>query len=380
MHSEGRWVVECLRAIAHRQTAPTPPDALDWAAVLAFIEAERLTPALAYACRSAAAVPPTVRPRLDRALVDATARHVLFSAELARLLKAFERAAIPLIPLKGLVLAETLYPHPALRPSTDIDILIRRHDLEAGDALLQRLDYRRLADAHSFAFDAVHDRATLYEAPSGVHVDLHWALSSEPRYAWNEASTAGVWDRAVRVRVAGETTLALCPEDLLIYLAVHLAVHHALVGALWYYDLYLLLARTEGILDWEAAKIRATKWRARTAVYWVLRELERLFGASVPAGLMVSMRPRGPRAAALAWLLRGQASSRRPDLEHIVALLLVDRGRDVVGTLGRLVVPSHAWLKARYAGEASSRPRLYLAHYRRLRAIVSVAGAALRRH
>ncbi|PYO17213.1 MAG: hypothetical protein DMD88_21200, partial [Candidatus Rokuibacteriota bacterium] len=67
-----------------------------------------------------------------------------------------------------------------------------------------------------------------------------------------------VWDRAVRVRVAGQEALGLCPEDLLLYLAVHLAVHHALVGLLWYYDLYLVIERWADTLDWEALIARAS--------------------------------------------------------------------------------------------------------------------------
>src|SRR5206468_1153195 len=102
---------------------------------------------------------------------------------------------------------------------------------------------------------------------------------SEPRYSWNEREAQTVWDRAVRIRVAGEEALGLCPEDLLLYLSTHLAVHHSLGGLLWYYDLFLLLGRRADTLDWQAVSARASRWRVRAALYFALLELERLFGA-----------------------------------------------------------------------------------------------------
>src|SRR5206468_3887591 len=79
-----------------------------------------------------------------------------------------------------------------------------------------------------------------------------------------EAQT--VWDRAVRIRVAGEEALGLCPEDLLLYLSTHLAVHHSLGGLLWHYDLFLLLGRRADTLDWQAVSPRTSRWRVRAAL------------------------------------------------------------------------------------------------------------------
>jgi len=282
------------------------------------------------------------------------------------------------IPLKGPALAEALYPDPALRPCSDLDLLIRREHLERVDELLRRLAYRRMADAHSFRFDVAYDHATLYASPSGVHVDLHWSLLSEPRYAWNEREAQTVWDRAVRIRVAGEEALGLCPEDLLLYLSVHLAVHHSLAGLLWYYDLFLILERWTDTLDWQVVSTRASRWRVRAAVYFVLREVERLFGARVPATVMVELEPRGPRAAAMAWLLRHREPAQRRAAEHLIGLLLVDRGRDLVGTLRRIALPPSDWMAARYDAAGASRLRQYAAHYRRLGQVVSQATPGLR--
>ena len=323
-------------------------------------------------------MPLAVRERLRRDLADGTARHLILSGELARLLKSFERAHVPVIVLKGPVLAETLYVHPALRPYSDLDLLIRREALPGVDDLLQRLGYRRLADAHSFRFDVAYDHATLYAAASGVHVDLHWSLLSEPRYSWNEREAEAIWDRTVPIRVAGEEALGLGPEDLVLYLAVHLAVHHSLAGLLWYYDLFLILERWAGTLDWSALNARASRWRVRTAVYFVLQEVERLFGARAPAAVMAALEPRGPRAAAMAWLLRHRAPSQRRAAEHVISLLLVDRGRDLLEPLRRALFPPYGWLKARYEGAGASRLAHHVAHYRRLGRVMKQAAAGLR--
>jgi hypothetical protein len=347
--------------------------------VLEIAGAESLGPALAFTCRTLPPVrmPPPVRQRWERTLVEATARHLMLSGELGRLLKSFQREQVPVIPLKGASLAENFYAHPALRPYSDLDLLIRREHLERVDDLLQGLGYHRLADAHSFRFDVAYDHATLYAATSGVHVDLHWSLLSEPRYSWNEREARAVWDRTVRIRVAGEEALGLCPEDLLLYLAVHLAVHHSLAGLLWYYDLFLILERGTGTPDWSAVSARASRWRVRAAVYFVLQEVERLFGARAPAAVMAGLQPRGPRAAAMAWLLRHRAPSQRRAAEHVIGVLLVDRGRDLVGTLWRVLFPPSGWLRARYEGAGTSRLAQYVAHCRRLGHVARQAMAAL---
>src|SRR5205814_9644407 len=67
----------------------------------------------------------------------------------------------------------------------------------------------------------------------------------------------------------------------------------------------------------------------------------------------------------------------RSRLEHLIALLLVDRGRDLLGTLGRTLLPPPAWLGARYEGRGSSRLGHYVAHYRRLGQVIRQATGGL---
>lgn len=367
MNPETRWLRDCLRSLTAKDIVWPPISSLDWDLLLASAEAEGLAPALGFAVKAKApdVMLVAVRERLSRHLADSRARQLIFGRELGRLLRRFEDEGVPVIPLKGPVLGETLYPDPALRPFSDLDLLIRQETLLPVDGLLQGMGYRRLADAHSWSFDIAYDRATLYEGPVGVRVDLHWSLVSDPRYSWNEREGLTVWDRAIRIRVAGEEALGLCREDLLLYLAVHLAVHHGLSGLLWYWDLRLVLDRWGDTLDWAVLVERASRWRVRAALYFALLGLELFFGASAPASVMARVRPRGPRAAAIGWLLRHREAERRPRLEHLIALLLVDRSRDLLPPLRHAVCPAPAWVRARYAGAGSSLFAQYLAHYRR---------------
>ena len=382
MSPETRWLLACVRSLNGQEAAPFPPlGLLDWDGLVSAAEAEGLAPALGFAFRAKApaGMPVAIRERLSRRLADSMAGQLILSRELAGLLRHFEAAGVPVIPLKGPVLGETLYPHPALRPSSDLDLLIRRETLPSVDRLLQSLGYRRAADAHSWDFDIAYDRATVYEGPAGVHVDLHWGLVSDPRYSLNEGEGLTVWDRAIRIRVAGEEALGLTPEDLLLYLALHLAVHHGLAGLLWYWDLRLVLDRWGSTLDWQAVVERASRWRVRAALYFALLGLELFFGPSAPAWVMARVKPRGPRAAAIGWLLRHREAKRRVQLEHVIALLLVDRGRDLLAPVRHALCPPPAWVRARYAGAGSSLLVRYLAHYSRVGQVLSAAKQGLTR-
>ena len=81
----------------------------------------------------------------------------------------------------------------------------------------------------------------------------------------------------------------------------------------------------------------------------------------------------------MGWLLRHRTSEQRRRLEHLITLLLVDRGRDLLPTLRHALLPLPAWLGARYEGAGSSLVGHYLAHYRRLGQVVSRAKEGLRR-
>ena len=368
MSPELQWLLSIVWTLDEHYDCIPCLSPIDWEKVLCLAEAHGLAPAVGYALKSrhSETIPASVRGRFARHLTNNLARQILLERELVLLLKRFETERVPVLLLKGPVLAEMVYSHPALRPFFDLDLLIKPDDLVQADQLLLKLGYSRRADAHSWSFNVAYDWETLYEGSFGVQVDLHWGLVTDPRYSWNHLEALGVWERAVQIRVAGEKTLGLSPDDLLLYLALHLAIHHGLVGLLWYWDLALLLKRHEKSLDWQAVVDRASGWKVESALFFALHGVETFMGASLPKWVMDRLKPTNYRAALLGWLLKRVTSKRLARLGHWVPILLIDRNADLSGLLRQILWPPVDWVRARYGGSAPSLPGQYLAHYRRI--------------
>jgi len=280
------------------------------------------------------------------------------------------------IPLKGPALAEALYPDPGLRPFTDLDLLVRREDAARAVALLGERGYRHLGWQRSLAYEVAHAPAACFVADGrALPVDLDLGLVGFPAGARPLApgAQAEVWERAVATERWGRRVLELALEDLVLYLALHLAVHHPLAGLVWRLDLALLLRRHAARLDWEALLARAARWRARGALYFALRTAAAELGAGAPPAVLARLRPRGARGALLdRFACRRDARGRG---DHLLALLVMDRWRDATGALAAGVVPPAAWARSRYGGRTTA--GAYLRHYARLGAVLARTARAL---
>ena len=153
----------------------------------------------------------------DRQQMLAIWRVSVLEHDLAGLRAAFERAGVAFIPLKGTVL-RALYPEPWMRPSADIDILVRPDAAERAVGALAAYGWTSGASGGNYRH---------VESPSGFHIDLHTSLLKDGGAACPPLEAA--WDTAVPVRDgAAEHRLS----DAMFYL-FHLyhAAHHARSGS-----------------------------------------------------------------------------------------------------------------------------------------------------
>lgn len=345
--------MEAGRAFLSRETTPRlealAAEAHDWGRIVRRAETERLG-ALLYAVLSSLGLPAPSKDRLRCAWLCARRQYLLGSQQLTRLRSAFEGEGVPVIPLRGPALADQLYRDPGLRPFTDLDLFIHEGNLPRALSLLSQLGYRHMEAGLPLPLELNWRHAASFaaEAPGEIPVDLHWGMVDYPGLAPAAAiAHQELWERAVWTEGPYGLHWQLCPEDLLIYLALHWAIHHALSGLIWQLDLALVILRYADTLEWDAVIERAGRWRIRGPVFFALREVRDRLEAAVPAWVLDRLRPEGLRPTLLDWL-RHRGEEHRERLDYLVPFLVMDRGSDMLRALARAAMPPASWLRCRY--------------------------------
>ena len=86
-------------------------------------------------------IPAEVMLKLEDFYLASALENAQLYQELPKLLSMLQAGGIPVIVLKGAALAETVYENVALRPMNDVDLLVRKEELDRTEAVLFDLGY-----------------------------------------------------------------------------------------------------------------------------------------------------------------------------------------------------------------------------------------------
>ncbi len=172
-------------------------------------------------------------------------------------LAALERVGVDALAFKGPTLAALLYERLDRVASGDLDVLVRRADIERAVTALAAVGYRPDSEV---ALSLPGNNEMLLRCEGRADVDLHWALS--PPYFF-PFDLDGAFGRAQTVRLIGQEFRTLGNEDLFVGLVIHHS-RHCWDNAGWIRDIALLLEKRP--LDWALVERAATVARARRAV------------------------------------------------------------------------------------------------------------------
>jgi putative nucleotidyltransferase-like protein len=202
--------------------------ALDWEALAALGRRHSLFPLLYR--QLAAVVPQEVPPeslgRMKERYQGNAARNLFLLGELERVLRSFADDGVTAIPYKGPALAIAGYGDLSLRRFVDLDVIVRRDDVERAIGTLTRLGYRCdpvvSPTQQAFLIRTQHDLAFKREEGRLI-VELHWEVA--PRLFAAELAAENLWRRATRRSMGEGEMLVLAPEDMLLALCVHGSKH-----------------------------------------------------------------------------------------------------------------------------------------------------------
>jgi hypothetical protein len=231
------------------RAAALPPDDADLVAVARY---HRLTPLLAVTCGDA--LPGALGETCRRDRVSTAGRNLMLARGAEACARALAAAGIPVALLKGLAYETTFALPPGSRPTSDVDLLVPNEQRRAAFQVMDELGFEPRAAAPGFDDPDYHEVA--WTRPD-LEVDLHLALAP---FARCQIDYRAVWAEA-RPATLGETpVLVLDPRHATVFHALHMAIDHFDVPAIYLVDLARLLPGA-GALD--AAVETARAWRCR---------------------------------------------------------------------------------------------------------------------
>jgi hypothetical protein len=294
--TERRLLILCLRA-------RWQPDALDrarelvaesgvnWAEVRRIAVAEGVAPLLYDAMRGQRLAPAADEEALKQDSATSCRYGMQMMAQLDAILRRFNRAGIPVILLKGAALVETVYRQAALRPMSDLDLLLRDEDVyRAVDALgALRFAAARIEERRGAALQFENEIRLTRTRPPNCVVELHWSLFDSPHHQ----ALIGMdwfWSTARPCRVGQSSAQVLCPEALLLHLCGHLWLHHR-DGArmLWLHDIVEVITRYGGEIDWDVVQERARKYDLVLPLRETVLTCVKEWGAAIPEDAISSI-------------------------------------------------------------------------------------------
>jgi hypothetical protein len=210
----------------------------------------RLSPLLSATCGATLPAPLAEMFRRDR-LVTA-ARNMIFGQVAEESVRALARASVRTIVLKGLDYETRLYRMAGARPTADVDLLVPNEKRRAAFAVLDSLGFEPRAAAPGFDDPDYHEVAWTRQ---GVEVDLHMALAPLARC---RIDYAAVWAEAETFDLGQTKALDLARHHGAVFHALHMAIDHFDVPAIYLVDLTRLLPTAHDVL---LAETTARLWR-----------------------------------------------------------------------------------------------------------------------
>ena len=218
---------------------PIRPDITnsEWQHAFQVAVEEKVLPYFAAKLRqSGANLPDLIAQDLAR-IEQTTARsNFWWTSELRGILQAFALEALPVIPLKGPMLAQRIYGSTDLRISRDLDLLVRPGDINLACSLLEKLGFvsnSRPSDYHH----SWHRGTTL--------VELHFDVENPLTFNFD---TPAAWQRAKPQSFLGQPVLQFAPSDELLFICLH-GVRHCFEQLSHILDIALALNRLSPEID-----------------------------------------------------------------------------------------------------------------------------------
>ncbi|MEN8148044.1 MAG: nucleotidyltransferase family protein [Campylobacterota bacterium] len=210
-------------------------------------------------------------------------QNMLMSAELLQLMQLFNVNSVDAMAFKGPVLGELAYGSVALRQYGDLDILIKKNDIEKTLSLLLQRGYTPEIELEKSTLKTFYSCVNVIGLQRGsVRVEIHWELLSK-NYAieWEEEK---LWRESESVEINRKPVRTLSFENHILYLCAH-GSKHLFERLEWICDIERAIRAQESI-DWEHLLLEAQSLGIERMLLFGVHLSQLFFGLPLPQKIL----------------------------------------------------------------------------------------------
>ncbi|MHB8094189.1 MAG: nucleotidyltransferase domain-containing protein [Candidatus Aminicenantales bacterium] len=327
-------------------------------------------------------IPIDARDRLREAYRNLATTNTSRFFDVLKILKALADNRLPVIELKGLSLANKVYGDIALRPMSDVDLLVKEEDLVKAGRILLTLGYQQYFPSWERVVKIYHHLPP-FTNKNGTMIELHWNIVAPDSPI--KVDLDGLWERSRLINVDHVKVRAFSPEDIFLYLCIHAGFHLKTgLDLIPFCDMAGLIKNPTEKIDWPIVMERATRWGCQKCVYLMMVLVRNLLGAAPPDIIMLGMEPDDYQSVyfdeALEQIFNDNPSDRliRKRIDQLSQIRKYKGIKCKILSLSRVAFPSREYMARIYPVSVSS-PKIFLYYIFRLgRLVVHYATVLLR--
>jgi hypothetical protein len=305
-------------------------------------------------------IPKYVTDELRKDYYLNASKNTLIFNELRNILNVFNEAGLRVIVLKGAALAETAYRNLALRPMSDVDLLVKKEDLFSINEHLKGLGHfpsdRSVddTDVTSTYLTTLDYRSASANSPS-FHIHWHFVNSTVPNDSYvNDIKMEDIWQDAQKASVASVETMVMAPHHLIIHLSEHaLRVTHSLSKLSLLCDINEAINSYQDRLDWDRLIKYSLKFKLDRMVYIALYFVSGFLASKIPERALLGLMPKHFSLAERIFMSAISNNDRPPGLSYLVHLSMNRGLLSKIRFIGRTFFPPrHIIAQRRYVPQS----------------------------
>lgn len=206
----------------------------------------------------------------------------LFAAE-------FQKNNIPVVPLKGILLAESVYGDISRRQLSDIDVLIHRSHIPQCVEILTNMGFN--FDERYKKSDFIQNLRDSKHIPllekQGIGIELHTSLMIEDKAFC--VPIDDFWNNTIPANLSGIDCLQFTPEYLLIHICMHVDEHFvsAKIHFIGYVDILHIITMYADTIQWDDLLARCQNYGCEQHVFSHIYLSAKYLGAYIPTHIFL---------------------------------------------------------------------------------------------